>query len=81
MAPEDQKHLFTMVGDPVNHPNHYTQNGIECIDAIHSALGDEGTKDYCRGNIFKYLWRYKDKNGTQDLEKAEWYLKKLIELN
>ena len=65
--------------DMVNHPPHYNQQGIECIDAIHAATGD-GFQHYLQGNIMKYLWRYRYKNGKQDLEKAKWYLDKLIEV-
>ncbi|MBQ5695934.1 MAG: DUF3310 domain-containing protein, partial [Clostridium sp.] len=35
---------------------------------------------FLRGNIIKYVWRYKDKNGLEDLKKAQWYLNKLIEV-
>lgn len=59
--------------DMVNHPPHYNQAGIECIDAIRAALGD-GFEYYLQGNIMKYLWRYRYKNGTEDLKKATWYL-------
>lgn len=63
------------MSDPVNHPPHYTQGEIECIDAIRAALGPEGFKAYLRGNTIKYLWRY-DKKGKslEDLKKAQWYL-------
>lgn len=61
----------------VESPPHYNQAGIECIDAIEAALGD-GFEFYLQGNILKYLWRYRYKNGVQDLRKAEWYLRKLI---
>ena len=64
--------------DLVNHPPHYNQAGIECIEAIRAATGD-GYEYYLQGNIMKYLWRYRYKNGTEDLEKAQWYLSKLIE--
>tara|TARA_R110000751_G_scaffold56918_8_gene121061 strand:- start:3958 stop:4314 length:357 start_codon:yes stop_codon:yes gene_type:complete len=63
--------------DNVNSPPHYNQHGIECIQAIEAAL-DGGFESYLQGNIMKYLWRYKYKNGIEDLKKAEWYLKKLI---
>lgn len=63
--------------DVVNSPKHYTQSKVECIDAIEEMLGD-GFGSYCRGAIIKYIWRYKDKNGVEDLKKAEWYLKALI---
>lgn len=68
--------------DPMVHsPPHYNLNeyGIECIDAIRASLGSQGFAAYCKGNVTKYLWRYETKNGLQDLEKAQWYLKKLIE--
>jgi len=65
--------------DMVNHPPHYNKNGIETIDAIESATG-EGFEYYLQGNILKYLWRYRYKNGTEDLKKARWYLDKLIKI-
>ena len=65
--------------DMVNHPPHYNQYGIECIDAIQAATGD-GYEYYLQGNILKYLWRYRYKNGIEDLRKAQWYLNKLIEV-
>ncbi len=64
--------------DMGNSPPHYNQAGIECIDAIRAAT-DDGYEYYLQGNIIKYLWRYRYKNGVQDLEKAQWYLQKLIE--
>ncbi len=65
--------------DMVNSPPHYNQTGIECIHAISAATGD-GFKYYLQGNILKYLWRfdYKEKP-IEDLQKAKWYLDKLIE--
>ena len=64
--------------DMVNHPPHYTQGGIECIDAIKAATeGLNGFEGYCTGNAIKYLWRWKHKNGVEDLKKAHWYIKKL----
>lgn len=65
--------------DPVNHPLHY-EGAIECIDAIQAALGQSGFESYLTGQVFKYMWRYKRKNGTEDLQKAEWYLKRLLKL-
>ena len=65
--------------DMVNHPPHYNQYGIECIDAIQACTG-EGFPAYLQGNILKYLWRYDYKNGIEDLKKAQWYLNKLIEI-
>ena len=65
--------------DMVNHPNHYCQGGIECIKAIEASMTPEGFQDYCKGNVLKYIWRWRDKAGVQDLEKALVYLNWLIE--
>ena len=65
------------MADIVNAPPHYTQSNIECIEAIKSALGD-GYEYYLQGVIIKYMWRFRDKNGIEDLKKAEWYLKEII---
>ena len=64
--------------DLVNHPPHYNKGGIECIDAIEAMLTHEEFVGYLRGNSLKYRWRFRYKNGIQDLEKAEWYEKKLM---
>lgn len=65
--------------DNVNHPAHYTRNGIECIDAIEAAVSDlNGTDAFLTGQIIKYVWRWKWKNGAEDLNKARWYLDRLI---
>lgn len=66
------------VNDVVNHPSHYNASGIECIDAIKAAT-DGGYEYYLQGNIMKYIWRYRYKNGLEDLRKARWYLNELIE--
>ena len=65
------------IGDPVNHPDHYTNGSIECLDAIKAALG-ENYKYYVQGNLIKYIWRFPLKNGKQDLEKAQFYLNDLL---
>ena len=65
--------------DMVNHPPHYNQAGIEALDAIMAAT-NEGSEYYLQGNIIKYLWRYRYKNGSQDLEKALFYLEKMIKV-
>jgi hypothetical protein len=71
------KQPLTSTSDPVN-PSHYKQGGIECIEAIKAALLD-GFDDYLVGNIIKYIWRRKWKNGVEDLKKARWYLDRLIQ--
>jgi hypothetical protein len=73
---EDQLGLFPTT-DMVNNPPHYNQAGIECLDAIRAATF-EGYEFYLQGNILKYLWRYRYKNGVEDLKKAQFYLNKLI---
>ena len=68
------------VKDNVNHPSHYTQGAIECIDAIKEAVkGLLGIEAVCTANIIKYVWRWKFKNGVEDLRKARWYLDRLID--
>jgi hypothetical protein len=65
--------------DPVNHPAHYTQGSVECIEAIESSLGSEGFKAFLRGQVIKYLWRAEHKgNPAEDHAKARWYLDRLI---
>jgi hypothetical protein len=66
--------------DNVNSPTHYTTGGIECFDAMKAMLTREELIGYLRGNSFKYRWRFRHKNGVEDLRKAEWYEKKLLEL-
>ena len=67
--------------DAVNHPSHYTDGGIECIEAIESALTNEEYRGYLKGNIQKYCWRERHKGGTESLKKAQWYLERLIQLD
>lgn len=66
----------------VSHPSHYNQGGIECIDAMVAAFGKEAVENFCLLNAFKYVWRNRNKNGSEDIDKAIWYLtyvKELIE--
>lgn len=65
--------------DMVNHPSHYTQGGIECIDALKAAtVSKTGIEAVCTANAIKYLWRYEEKNGVEDVKKARWYIDRLI---
>lgn len=57
----------------VTHPPHYQQEGIETIDYIRAALGEEGFRSFCIGNVIKYQSRWKTKGGLEDLEKASVY--------
>ena len=63
--------------DYVNHPPHYNTGSIECIKAIKSMLTREEWIGYLRGNSMKYRWRFRNKNGVEDIRKAEWYEKLL----
>ena len=64
--------------EAVNHPSHYTQGKVECIDALEAAtVGLVGIEAVCTAAAMKYLWRWKSKGGLQDLEKATWYLERL----
>lgn len=67
--------------DMVNHPAHYlTANGIECWEAMYAMLGKESYVDHSVASAMKYLWRWRKKNGLEDLRKAEWWIKKAIEI-
>ena len=68
-----------LMHDNVNHPDHYTQGKVECIDAIESATtGLVGIEAVLTGQVMKYMWRWKRKNGVEDLQKAQFYLNRLI---
>lgn len=72
----------TLAKDMVNSPDHYKNNplGIECIRAIEASMSSEEFKGYLKGNVMKYIWRYTYKQKPlEDLKKAEYYLKALIE--
>lgn len=62
----------------VNRPEHYRQGSVECIEAIESSMSREEFQGYLKGNVQKYVWRYRYKNGVQDLHKARWYIDRLI---
>lgn len=64
--------------DPVNSPTHYQTGLIETIDSIKNILGHEKFQAYCIGNVIKYLSRYREKNGLEDLKKAETYISFII---
>jgi len=66
--------------DAVNHPDHYTQGKIECIDYIQEKLTPEEFRGYIKGNVIKYLTREQHKNGDEDILKARWYLNRLADL-
>ena len=73
--------MSDIIHDPVNSPSHYCKGeGIECIDAIDAAISDlSGSEAHYTATALAYLWRWRSKNGAQDLKKARWYLDRLIE--
>lgn len=64
----------------VHHPAHYNTGNFECIDIMIETQGLEETQNFCVCNAFKYLYRHNRKNGKEDIEKAQWYLNKYLEL-
>lgn len=69
------------IDEMVHHPPHYiSETGLETIDVIEAFTFDlKGMEAVCTANVLKYMCRWKDKNGLQDLKKAQWYLTRLIE--
>lgn len=69
------------MSDNVNRPSHYCKGGIECIDACDAAISDlEGSAAHYTASAIQYLWRWRSKNGVEDLRKARWYVDRLIRL-
>ena len=64
--------------DNVNRPSHYASGEIECIYAIKAQMSSEEYQGYLRGNVVKYMWRWREKGGVESLRKARWYLDRLI---
>ena len=60
--------------NPVKSPTHYQTGLIETIESIKNILGHEKFQAYCIGNVIKYLSRYREKNGLEDLKKAKTYI-------
>ena len=66
--------------DNIN-PDHYkNQTSLECIEAMEIVFGRDAVIDFCRCNAWKYIWRWKNKNGTEDLKKAKWYLERAFNM-
>ena len=68
------------MADMVNHPTHYETGKFECIEVMVETQGVEAVQDFCICNAFKYLYRHRRKNGKEDIEKAQWYINKYLEL-
>ena len=67
--------------EKVNHPYHYQDCSLECIENMIIAFGAENVSVWCCITVYKYLSRYWFKNGPEDLKKAEWYLNKCLNIN
>ena len=77
-AQEVKDEIQEVKNDSIN-PNHYKQGKVECIDCIESATSNlTGFEGFCTGNAIKYLYRWKQKGGVTDLEKARWYLNRML---
>lgn len=70
----------TAMEDNVNHPKHYTDGGMECIDEMLAIFGREVVMNFCLCNVWKYRRRALSKNGAEDMEKSHWYMKKYYDL-
>lgn len=66
--------------DVVNHPNHYTNGGMECINEMILIFGKRAVSDFCLCNAWKYRRRALYKNGEEDIQKSHWYIAKYKEL-
>ena len=78
--PENKSTRSSTKHDMDNSPKHYRMQGVEAIDILEMSMTEEEFMGYLKGNMLKYIMRYKHKNKPkEDLQKAEWYLKKLIE--
>lgn len=64
--------------DNVNQPAHYKVGGIETIDYLKAKMTEAQYRGFLLGNVLKYVSRHGHKNGKEDLQKAMWYLDKLI---
>lgn len=72
-----KNNIMEKLEDNVNHPKHYEGScSMECIDIMQMIFGPEIICWYCLVNAFKYMWRWRNKNGIEDLDKADWYLNK-----
>ena len=67
--------------EEINHPDRYAGGKYECIEVMIDIFGVEFVKNFCVLNAFKYLWRHKQKGGTEDIKKAVWYLNEYIKLD
>ena len=68
--------------DPVHSPAHYgSPHGVECIQAIKASMSQIEFEGFLKGSMEKYIWRWREKGGVEDLRKANWFLNYLIDEN
>lgn len=71
---EEANEAMNVKVDPTN-PDHYKNHtSLECIEAMEIIFGINAVIDFCVCNAWKYIWRWKNKNGVEDLKKAKWYI-------
>ena len=76
----DEKAGVQLTTDPINSPPHYQNGTMETIEIMEHQMSADRFLGYLEGSIIKYISRYEHKkNPLEDLKKAEWFLKKLIE--
>ena len=69
---------YTPIKDPTN-PDHYkSETSLECIEAMEMIFGVQAVYDFCICNAWKYIWRWRNKNGAEDLDKATWYIDRAV---
>lgn len=82
MTDKQKEIVQAMTGEDNINPNHYkSETSLECIEAMQIAFGNDVVIDFCLCNAWKYIWRWKNKNGIEDLAKAQWYIEKGRELS
>lgn len=60
-------------------PDHYKKEcSLECIESMELIFGEKAVLDFCICNAWKYIWRWKNKNGKEDLYKAKWYIDRAL---
>lgn len=80
ISQEEIKNMFDTLNN-INHPQHYNKpNRKECIEEMVDKFGLVETIIFCKLNIYKYLYRYDMKNGSEDIEKAANYLNMALNL-
>ena len=77
---QEANDLINQENDLINHPKHYTNKGMECIDEMKLVFGTEAVMHFCLCNVWKYRYRADTKESEASMKKADWYLKKYAEL-